>query len=131
MSTYQNHNTPVTAQVKLTLHTDERFFGPGVCELLEQIRETGSIQAAAAAMEMSYTKAWRILNRAEREMGVNLITRVSGGRNGGSSKLTDAGERAVGDFREMEARLREAANALLTAYGASFAPNGIQRADDR
>ena len=61
---------PVTARVKLTLCTEERFFGPGVCELLEKIRETGSIQAAAARMEMSYTKAWKILKRAEKEMGV-------------------------------------------------------------
>lgn len=112
----------IEAKVKLTLHTGERFFGPGVCELLERIRETGSIQAAAAQMEMSYTKAWRILNRAEREMGISLITRVSGGKKGGSSTLTEAGERAVRDFREMEARLFEAANALLATYGPTFAP---------
>ena len=129
MSTDQNPISPVTARVRLTLHTGERFFGPGVCELLERIRETGSIQAAAAEMEMSYTKAWRILNRAEREMGVQLITRVSGGKRGGSSTLTEAGERAVRDFRAMEARLCEAADALLAAHGASFAPQGVQRTE--
>ena len=129
MSTNQNPISPVTARVRLTLHTGERFFGPGVCELLERIRETGSIQAAAAEMEMSYTKAWRILNRAEREMGVQLITRVSGGKKGGSSTLTEAGERAVRDFRAMEAKLCEAAGALLAAHGASFAPKGVQRAE--
>ena len=129
MSTNQNPISPVTARVRLTLHTGERFFGPGVCELLERIRETGSIQAAAAEMEMSYTKAWRILNRAEREMGVQLITRVSGGKKGGSSTLTEAGERAVRDFRAMEAKLCEAAGALLAAHGASFAPKGVQRTE--
>ena len=129
MSTNQNPISPVTARVRLTLHTGERFFGPGVCELLERIRETGSIQAAAAEMEMSYTKAWRILNRAEREMGVQLITRVSGGKKGGSSTLTEAGERAVRDFRAMEAKLCEAASALLAAHGASFAPQGVQRTE--
>ena len=111
---------PVTARVKLTLHTGERFFGPGICELLEGIRETGSIQAAAAGMEMSYSKAWRILNRAEREMGVHLIDRQSGGKRGGSSTLTEAGERAIRDYREMEAKLSGAANDLLTAYYATF-----------
>ena len=45
----KNRNLPVTTRVKLTLHTGERFFGPGVCELLERIRTTGSIQAPAAA----------------------------------------------------------------------------------
>ena len=122
MDTEQNARPPVTAQVKLTLHTGERFFGPGICELLEHIRKTGSIQAAAAEMEMSYSKAWRILNRAEREMGFSLITRVSGGRNGGSSKLTDAGEKAVADYRRMEARLTEFADSLLKACEPSFMP---------
>ena len=71
----QNHQKMAhTARVKLTIHGEERFFGPGICELLERIRSTGSIQAAAAEMKMSYTKAWRIINRAEKEMGVNLIT---------------------------------------------------------
>ena len=109
--------SPVTAKVKLTLCTGERFFGPGICELLEKIRETGSIQAAAARMEMSYSKAWKILKRAEEEMGVNLIARVTGGKNGGSSTLTAAGEKAVQDFREMEARLTDYAGKLMKEYG--------------
>ena len=131
MSTDQNPRPSVTARVKLTLHTGERFFGPGICELLERIRNTGSIQAAAAEMEMSYTKAWRILNRAEREMGACLITRVSGGRNGGSSKLTAAGEKAVTDYRRMEAQLAEFADRLLKACEPSFMPQSSRAAQDQ
>ena len=116
METKQDAAVPVRARVKLTLCTDERFFGPGVCELLERIRETGSIQAAAARMEMSYTKAWRILNHAEAEIGTALITRVTGGRNGGSSTLTETGEKAVSDFREMEAQLNRYAEELLNTH---------------
>lgn len=122
MDIRQEKTVPVTARVKLTLCTEERFFGPGVCELLERIRETGSIQAAAARMEMSYSKAWKILNHAEEEMGTDLITRVSGGKNGGSSTLTEAGENAVMDFREMEAKLTAYAGELLQADGRSFRP---------
>ena len=119
-----NKHPPVTARVKLMLCTDDRFFGPGVCELLERIRETGSIQAAAARMELSYSKAWKILNRAEQELGTNLITRMSGGKNGGSSTLTDAGERAVKDFREMEGQLSAFAGELLQARYRTFSPDG-------
>ena len=61
MKSIQEKALPVTARVKLTLCTEDRFFGPGVCELLERIRETGSIQAAAARMELSYTKRHIIL----------------------------------------------------------------------
>ena len=118
----QEQAPPVVAKVKLTLYAGERFFGPGICELLERIRESGSIQAAAAQMNMSYTKAWRILNRAEGEMGVCLITRVSGGRRGGSSTLTAAGEEAVAAFREMEAKLAGLAGDLLAARRDAFRP---------
>ena len=124
METKQEKGVPVTARVKLTLCTDDRFFGPGVCELLERIRETGSIQAAAARMEMSYTKAWKILKRAEETIGTSLITRVTGGKNGGSSTLTEAGEQAVRDFREMEAKLSAAANDLLKECSHTFAKGG-------
>ena len=116
----EENKVPVTARVKLQLYTDDRLFGPGICELLEKIRETGSIQAAASMMKMSYTKAWKILNRAEREMGVRLIRRQSGGKNGGSSALTDAGENAAAVYRKMEKQLSETADGLLKEYGTVF-----------
>ena len=120
MEIRQETALPVKAKVKLTLCTDDRFFGPGVCELLERIRETGSIQAAAARMEMSYSKAWKILTHAEETMGTELITRVSGGRNGGSSTLTAAGEDAVSEFREMETKLSAYAEELMEAHRRPF-----------
>ena len=124
MKSLQEKALPVAAKVKLTLCTEDRFFGPGVCELLERIRETGSIQAAAAKMELSYTKAWKILNRAEQELGTSLINRVSGGKNGGSSTLTPAGEEAVKDFREMEGKLSAYAAELLEKTWHSFGTDG-------
>ena len=124
MESTRDKTLPVAARVKLTLCTEDRFFGPGVCELLERIRETGSIQAAAARMELSYTKAWKILNRAEEELGTSLITRVSGGRNGGSSTLTPAGEEAVKDFREMERKLAAYADELLETHWHPFRTDG-------
>ena len=83
-------------------------------------RLSRSAKAAAARMELSYTKAWKILNRAEQELDTNLITRVSGGRNGGSSTLTETGEEAVRAFREMEAKLSACADKLLNEHLDSF-----------
>ena len=117
-----NRKIPVKARVKLMLVTDERFFGPGVCELLERIRETGSIQAAAARMEMSYTKAWKILNRAEKEMNCPLTVRVNGGKSGGRSSLTPEGKKAVAAFREMERRLQMESERILAEYAKALLP---------
>ena len=58
-------------ELKLTprfLQNGQRFFGPGVAELLERVREHRSLRAAAASMEMAYSKAWRIIHEAEEEM---------------------------------------------------------------
>ena len=118
----QEKALPVTVRVKLTLCREDRFFGPGVCELLERIRESGSIQAAAAGMALSYSKAWKILNRAELEMGTPLVTRVSGGRHGGSSTLTEVGEDAVARFRTMERKLAVYAETLMKEYWPAAVP---------
>ena len=81
------------AQTKLVFLNgqDERFFGEGPCRLLRMVEETGSLNAASAAMDMAYTKALRLLKNAEAALGFPLTTRVIGGRNGGGSRLTDAG----------------------------------------
>ena len=103
----------VRPRIKLTLHTGERFFGPGICELLEQIDSCGSILSASKEMGMSYTKAWKILNRAEQEMNMHLIVRNNGGKNGGSSILTREGREAIKCYREMEKALERESERLL------------------
>lgn len=116
----------VHTNIKLTLCREERFFGPGICELLEKIDQTGSIQAAAKEMNMSYTKAWRILNRAEREMNCRLTIRQNGGRSGGSSSLTQEGREAAAAFRELEQRLLAESERLLTEYARALLPRPVQ-----
>ena len=63
-------------ELKLTprfLQNGQRFFGPGVAELLERVREHRSLRAAAASMEMAYSKAWRIIHEAEEGFGFRLL----------------------------------------------------------
>jgi len=78
--------------LNLKLSTDKPFFGPGVIELLDRICETKSINSAAKGMGMSYNKAWRILKRAEQEIGYPLIITNIGGANGGGSIVTEEGK---------------------------------------
>ena len=107
-------------KIQVSIAGDEMFFGPGPYRLLKITDETGSVREACNEMGLSYSKAWKILNRAEEELGTSLITRVSGGKNGGSSTLTPAGETAVKDFREMEGKLAVYADELLESYRYSF-----------
>ena len=43
-----------------------RFFGEGPCRLLHLIEETGSLRSAAAQMGLSYSKALRLVQHAEK-----------------------------------------------------------------
>ncbi len=70
----------------------EKFFGDGPCRLLHGIEETGSLRSAAMSMGMAYTKALKILKRAECVLGFPLTTRVTGGKDGGGSVLTAEGK---------------------------------------
>lgn len=67
---------------------DEKFFGTGPCRLLHAIDEKGSLRAAAASMELSYSKAIAIIHRAEEALDFPLTEKIIGGKGGGSSRLT-------------------------------------------
>ena len=66
----------------------ERFFGPGPVELLERIEKTGSINQAAKQMQMSYKKAWEIINALNTDAGHPYVVTQTGGTSGGGSTIT-------------------------------------------
>ena len=87
----ERDSNPLKLKTKLTISKEEDFFGPGVYDLLKTIDEIGSIQAAAAAMGMSYTKCWKILKGAQEQMGFPFVEKFNGGKNGGYTILTEEG----------------------------------------
>ena len=88
-------------KTKLVLSKTEDFFGPGLFHLLQFIDETGSIQAAAKHMGMSYSKCWKLLNRAEEQMGFPFLNRYNGGRHGGNSTITEEGREFMNRYHAM------------------------------
>ena len=67
-------------RVMLCDDAGERFFGEGPCRLLHLIEETGSLRSAAAQMGLSYSKALRLVQHAEKELGFALTCKTIGGR---------------------------------------------------
>lgn len=82
------------AATKITFFDEngEKFFGEGPARLLRGIEEKGSLRAAALSMEMAYTKALTIINNAETVLGFPLVIRITGGKSGGGSRLTEEGK---------------------------------------
>lgn len=102
----QRNTNELRCKTKVILTREEDFFGPGIYRLLKYIDETGSIQAAAAKMKMSYSKSWKMVNKVEKEMGFPFLNRYNGGKSGGSSTLTEEGrqfmERYLAMMKDME-----------------------------
>jgi molybdate transport system regulatory protein len=97
----------------------ETFLSWGRVILLEKIRETGSIAAAARSMEMAYSHAWTLVADMNRLAGEELVSRIFGGRHGGRAWLTPAGEAAVTQFWELVAKFDEW---LSSRTGEEFCP---------
>ena len=105
---------------KLVISREEDFFGPGVSDLLKYIDETGSIQAAAAKMNMSYSKGWKIINRVEKELGFRFLNRCNGGKNGGSSTITPEGRVFMERYHAMVEDMRRMTQNFFDVYFGEF-----------
>lgn len=71
------------------------FLGRGRVRLLEAIREHGSISAAARSMNMSYRKAWQLVDAINSQSPTPIVIKSTGGRGGGGSELTRQGEKMI------------------------------------
>jgi molybdate transport system regulatory protein len=76
--------------------------GPGKIQLLEQIRSHGSISAASRAMNMSYKRAWDLVDEINRICRRAAVERQAGGRHGGGAILTPFGLSLVARYRKIE-----------------------------
>lgn len=102
------------ARLKLTLVLDSGArVGPGKIMLLESVRDTGSMSAAARAMGMDYKRAWLLVDSMNRAFATPLVERAVGGVGGGGASLTAFGADLLDRYRRLEAAATElAANDL-------------------
>jgi len=104
--------------VKLTLRLD---FGPGQAighgkiRLLEAVRDEGSISAAGRSMDMSYRRAWLLIDALNALFDAPVIETKHGGPGGGGAQLTPLGHRVVQEYRSMESKAHAAVASDLAA----------------
>ena len=89
------------ARLRLVLDPDIAI-GPGKADILEGIRETGSIAAAGRRMGMSYKRAWLLVETMNRCFEAPLVETSRGGRAKGGAVLTAAGHEVLERYRRME-----------------------------
>ena len=80
----------------------ECHIGPGKILLLEHIHTCGSISAACRAMDMSYQRAWGLVDEINRTCRRAAVERHVGGKNGGGATLSPFGLSLVARYRKIE-----------------------------
>lgn len=93
-----------------------RALGPGKADLLAHIAATGSISAAAKRMDMSYSRAWQLVDQMNRAFKRPLVAAAAGGRRGGGAALTEEGSELLALYRRMEAKVAAAAAPFETEF---------------
>lgn len=72
---------------KLWIEVDGKtVFGRGRRFLIEAIDRYGSINQAAKEINISYRKAWGYIKAMEERLGMKLVERQTGGKNGGGGE---------------------------------------------
>jgi molybdate transport system regulatory protein len=108
-------------RIRILLAAGEPF-GPGKAELLEAIRDTGSIAAAGRRMGMSYQRAWDLVAAMNAHFREPVVAPAKGGARGGGTALTPFGTDVLSAYREIEALAEAAAADRLEWLRAQLAP---------
>lgn len=87
---------------KIWIEVDGQIIlGEGRVRLLKAINETGSLTKAAKTLNMSYKKAWGLVDTVNSMAEKSVVTKSVGGKNGGGTILTEYGERLIKIFEEI------------------------------
>jgi molybdate transport system regulatory protein len=118
----QNSSARVLPSLSVRIDLDsEGRIGPGKIQLLENIQACGSISAAGRAMDMSYKRAWDLVDEINRICRRAAVDRQTGGKNGGGAILTPFGVSLVARYRKIERAAASAVRKELVALRTDIA----------
>jgi molybdate transport system regulatory protein len=104
------------ARFRLRITAGETIaIGPGKIALLEAVARTGSITTAAKSLDMSYRRAWLLLDELNGQLKQPAVDSSKGGQHGGGTALTAIGEQLVETYRRIESTAEKATAADMRA----------------
>lgn len=102
-------DSPIKLKIQL-MCGEEIAMGPGKADLLDAIKAQGSISGAGRAMDMSYRRAWLLVDVMNRCWREPIVETSPGSSHGGGAKLTAFGERVLAHYRSLQQRLSGASD---------------------
>lgn len=93
-------NYKIKSRIWIELN-DNMLLGEGRVNLLKAIENTGSLSKAARSLDMSYKKAWSLVDKMNKSAGKPVVVTSIGGKNGGGAQLTDYGKELISVFESI------------------------------
>ncbi len=104
----QKGHNEIKIKSKLWIEVNgEPVFGRGRRFLLEAIDKYGSINQAAKEINISYRRAWSYIKAMEERLGIKLVERQAGGKNGGGAALTNDARKFLRQYELIEDGIKE------------------------
>jgi len=91
------------------------YVGPGKIDLLEAIRDSGSLSQAARDLGMSYRRAWLLVDSLKQSFREPVTVATTGGKRGGGVQLTEFGRTLINSYRDLEKDIAKLAARRLHA----------------
>jgi molybdate transport system regulatory protein len=117
----------MSLRIKIRIDFDNAHaVGPGKIALLERMRDCGSLSQAARELDMSYRRAWQLLDSLNTSFNEPVIVTSIGGKGGGGSEITKLGLALIDAYRalekEMTARAQQFFKPLRSQVASASAP---------
>ena len=117
--------------VRIGIPLGEHYaMGPGKADLLEAIQETGSIAAAGRKLDMSYRRAWLLVDEMNKCFREPLVRARLGGTKGGGAEVTPLGVEALKRYRALQSLAWDAVRHPLREFQRLLGPGDGVRSSE-
>ncbi|WMI65405.1 LysR family transcriptional regulator [Aestuariibaculum sp. YM273] len=82
-------------------HENGVLLGEGRVQLLKAIDDTGSLSKAAKSLNISYKKAWDLIDSVNKSAKQPVTINSIGGKGGGGAELTEYGKSLINVFDDI------------------------------
>lgn len=111
-----NSQNSLKYHIKTRVFLNNPDFGPGVSRIMELVKETGRLSEAYKIMGLSSSKGWKIIKKAEEDLGFPLFISIAGGKGGGKTELSKEGENFLEKYQAFVAELNLEAEKLFNKH---------------
>lgn len=115
-------------KIRIT-HNNLTVMGPGKADLLSAIQTYGSISAAAKSMQMSYRRAWELVDLMNQSFQEPVVKTSPGGSHGGGAQVTEFGLFVLASYRSILVKANAVAERELGDILANLKPAQVAEPD--